>query len=78
MPHYDVQGRAGPVRERNAADRSARNLILGRCFQAPRGTPQQKEMKPLHAAGRQNLQRSSNRRASPGDGALYIISRAGL
>ena len=44
----------------------------------PRGTPQQKEMKPLHAADRQILQRSSNRQASPGNSALYIVSRAGL
>ena len=61
MPHYDVQGPVVPVRQRNAADRSARVLILGRCFQAPRGTPQQKEMKPLHAAELQVLQRSSDR-----------------
>ena len=77
MPYNDVQGWAVPAGQRNAADRSARDLILGRCFQAPRGTPQQKEMKPLHAAGRQVLQRSSDRYASPGDGALYILSRAG-
>ena len=78
MPHYDVQERAVPVRQRNAAGRSARDLILGRCSQAPRGTPQQKEMKPLHAADRQVLQRSSNRQALPGNRALYIVSRAGL
>lgn len=77
MPHNGVQGRALPAGQRNAADRSARDLILGRCFQAPRGTPQHKRTKPLHAAGWQVVQRSSYREASPGDGALYILSRAG-
>ena len=77
MPHNNVQGRALPAGQRNAADRSARDLILGRCFQAPRGTPQHKETKPLHAAGRQVLQRSSYGNASPGGGDLYIISRDG-